>query len=262
MTRPNITRRTGRATAASAALLLLLGFFHANSGLADGDLYVEAHGVGIGTENPQRQLHIVGDNAVFRMDRNTDTAAFMLVRTTATGTPLKTFVLGTNASGSDDGEFVINDLGGNVGGPGQRRLTIDNAGDIHFTGVVHAPSYVQTSSERYKVGVQTLVHAGAGVQQLRGVRFNWRDSGQPSLGLIAEEVQSVYPELVEVRDGRPVAVNYSALVAVLVEAHKEQQQRINHLESRLAETESLQTRLHAVEQALAAHSMRAAAGPQ
>jgi hypothetical protein len=74
--------------------------------------------VGIGVAAPQRQLHLKGNNAVFRMDRDSDTAAFMIVRTNAAGSPLKTFVVGTNAAGADNGEFVVNDLGAAVGGPG------------------------------------------------------------------------------------------------------------------------------------------------
>ena len=72
------------------------------------------------------------------MDRTVDTAAFMLVRTDAGGTPQKTFVVGTNASGPNQGEFVINDLGTAVTGPGNRRMTITNNGAVQFTGIVSA----------------------------------------------------------------------------------------------------------------------------
>ncbi|MGR8941720.1 MAG: hypothetical protein ACU83P_09050, partial [Gammaproteobacteria bacterium] len=85
--------------------------------------------IGLGTATPERQLHLKGANAVFRMDRSTDTAAFMLVRTTAEGAPLKNFVVGANASGSNNGEFIINDLGTGTGGAGLRRMTITNDGN-------------------------------------------------------------------------------------------------------------------------------------
>jgi hypothetical protein len=54
----------------------------------------------------------------------------MLVRIDSLGNPLKTFVVGVNASGSNTGEFIINDLGTEVSGPGNRRMTIDNNGNI------------------------------------------------------------------------------------------------------------------------------------
>jgi hypothetical protein len=68
------------------------------------------------------------------MDRSTNSAAFMLVRTDGGGSVLKNYVIGVNASGTNQGEFIINDLGTAVGGPGQRRLTIDNNGDVIING--------------------------------------------------------------------------------------------------------------------------------
>ena len=144
---------------------------------------------------PARQLHIAGSNAVFRMDRTADTAAFMLVRTDTGGTPLKTFVVGTNASGANTGEFVINDLGTEVGGPGSRRMTITNNGAVDFTGIVTAPVIIETSSLAFKSNVRTYENALDTVNRLRGVRFDWKDSGTPSVGLIAEEVEGVVPEV-------------------------------------------------------------------
>ena len=178
--------------------------------------------VGIGTSAPVRQLHVVGDQAVFRMDRPTDTAAFMLVRTDESGDPLKTFVVGANASGSNSGSFVINDLGTAVSGAGTRRMTIDNNGIATFTNSVYALSFVPTSSLVYKTNVKTYENALETVKKLRGVSFNWKESGKSSVGLIAEEVDKVIPEVVAHSDKDATGVNYDSLVGVLVEAIKEQ----------------------------------------
>lgn len=193
--------------------------------------------VGIGTPEPQRQLHVVGDNATFRMDRSVDTAAFILVRTNEAGEPLKTFVVGTNASGSNVGQFIINDLGTAVGGAGARRMTITNDGEAHFTGTVRAPAFVTTSSLRYKEQVEGLQDALGLIERLQGVSFVWKESGKASVGLIAEEVAEVIPQVVH-RDERDRAsgVDYAALVGVLVEAVKSQQERIDSLRQ---EVESL-----------------------
>lgn len=196
----------------------------------------EKGNVGIGLAVPARQLHLRGPDATFRMDRDKNTAAFILVRTTTSGTPLKTFVVGANASGSNNGEFVINDLGAAVAGGGTRRMTINNDGSVVFTGTVSAPGFNNTSSARYKENIETIEEASELVDNLRGVRFTWKDSGQASIGLIAEEVAEVFPELVQ-RDaasGEADAVNYSALTAVLIEALKEQESRLQKLEAELA----------------------------
>jgi hypothetical protein len=143
------------------------------------------------------------------------------------GSPLKTFVVGTNASGANNGEFIINDLGQNTGGAGARRMTITNAGEAHFTGAVQAPSFVQASSLRFKENVQGLLGALETVNRLQGVSFDWKESGETSIGLIAEQVAGVIPEAVKFdEDNRASGVNYAALVGVLVEAVKSQQREI------------------------------------
>jgi hypothetical protein len=181
--------------------------------------------VGIGTAAPVRQLHIVGEQAVFRMDRSVDTAAFMLVRTDVSGNPLKTFVVGTNATGSNTGEFVINDLGTAIGGPGNRRMTISNSGSVNFPGAVTAASFTPVSSIVHKTNVKTYENALETVKKLRGVSFDWKESGKPSVGLIAEEVDKVIPEVVAHNDKGATGVNYDSLVGVLVEAVKQQEAR-------------------------------------
>ena len=205
--------------------------------------------VGIGTTTPARQLHLAGPNAVFRMDRSTDTASFILVRTDATGaTPWKSFVVGTNATGVNQGEFIINDIGTAVGGGGNRRMTITNEGNVEFTGIVTAAGYASSSSIAFKTNVRTLENAIDMVNRLRGVRFDWKESGEPAVGLIAEEVDEVVPEVVAHEGGAAKGVNYANLVAVLVEAIKAQEKTIQEqregLRSLKAELEAIKALLN------------------
>ena len=58
--------------------------------------------------------------------------------------------------------------------------------------------------------------------------FNYKKDNKRSLGLIAEEVAQVYPELVEYENGQPLGVNYSKLTSVLISA-------VNELAAELAE---------------------------
>jgi hypothetical protein len=69
------------------------------------------------------------------------------------------------------------------------------------------------------------------------VTFNWKNNNKPSVGLIAQEVEKVFPELVS-DSGGTKSLQYSALVAPLIEAVKEQQREINSLETRLQILES------------------------
>jgi hypothetical protein len=155
----------------------------------------------------------------------------MMVRTNQNGEVLKTFSVGTRASGANNGEFVIQDFGQAVGGASERRMTITNEGNVIFTGTV-----TSSSAARYKDDIETLSGAGESLQQLRGVRYVRKSSGREEIGLVAEEVAQVYPELVEhdSGSGEVEAVNYAAMVAVLIEAYKEQESRIAELEERLS----------------------------
>jgi hypothetical protein len=161
------------------------------------------------------------------------------VRTDVSSTPLKTFVVGTNASGANAGEFVINDLGAAVAGPGNRRMTITTNGAIDFTGIVTAPQVIETSSLAFKTNVRTYENALDKVNRLRGVSFDWKESGKPSVGLIAEEVEGVIPEVVAHggNGGAATGVNYSGLIGVLVEAVKEQQEAMTKQEARINKQE-------------------------
>jgi hypothetical protein len=105
---------------------------------------------------------------------------------------------------------------------------------------------VQTSSIVHKTNVKTYENALETVTRLRGVKFDWKDSKTPSVGLIAEEVEEVVPEVVSHNGKDSSGVNYSALVGVLVEAVKEQdvklkeqQKSISALSQKVSELERL-----------------------
>jgi len=69
------------------------------------------------------------------------------------------------------------------------------------------------------------------VLQLNGVEFDWKDNQQSSVGVIAQELEEVFPELV--RTGENKSVNYNGLIGVLIEAVKEQQKQIEELKKQI-----------------------------
>ncbi|HUG43235.1 MAG TPA: tail fiber domain-containing protein [Acidobacteriota bacterium] len=103
---------------------------------------------------------------------------------------------------------------------------------------------------RYKSEVETVRDAVGLVSRLRGVSFVWKETGKPSLGLIAEEAAEVIPELVETNEQtqQAEAINYAALTALLIEAVKEQQERIRSQEER---TEAQQAQIQSLQAELA-----------
>ena len=91
-----------------------------------------------------------------------------------------------------------------------------------------------SSSLRYKTNVTNSVINCDLVEQLNLKDFNWKESGNPGHGFIAEEVYPIIPEIVftDEIDGETVceSINYDGLTAILVEYVKTLNDRITALE--------------------------------
>jgi hypothetical protein len=94
-----------------------------------------------------------------------------------------------------------------------------------------ADAWTIYSSRRWKKNITPIEDALDKVLALRGVAFDWRSNDRHDIGLIAEEVGEVVPEVVAYEDHSDDArsVDYGRLVAVMVEAIREQQQQIDEL---------------------------------
>jgi hypothetical protein len=94
------------------------------------------------------------------------------------------------------------------------------------------------SSRRWKTNIQTLEGALGKVEQLRGVSYDLKADGKHEVGVIAEEVGAVVPEVVTWDENGKDAqsVDYSRLTALLIEAVKQQQREIRDLKSELRAT--------------------------
>jgi hypothetical protein len=64
---------------------------------------------------------------------------------------------------------------------------------------------------------------------MRGVEFNWIDTGLPGIGVIAQEVESVIPQIVSTDANGDKSVTYGNIIGILIEAIKQQQMMINQL---------------------------------
>jgi hypothetical protein len=91
-----------------------------------------------------------------------------------------------------------------------------------------------TSSARYKNNIRDSVYGLGDVMKLKSKMFEYKEDSRTDVGLIAEEVYKVIPELVGLdKEGLPHSVSYDRFVSVLVKAIQEQQQTIQDLTNRL-----------------------------
>jgi hypothetical protein len=226
---------------------------------ADEQFLISANGgVGIGTNNPQATLDVAGPGiALARFDSPGNTSVIIEATSLNAQGGLVTGIQ-SDVSATDP----ILQIGFPVA-EGQNRhinfrlagtslMTIRGNGNIGI-GVTNpaniltvaqnsvtdpiADAWTTYSSRRWKANIRTIDGALEKVLRLRGVYYDRNETGEHDLGLIAEEVGEVVPEVVryEANGKDAAAVDYPRLVALLIEAIKEQQKKIEALEAEMKE---------------------------
>ncbi len=100
------------------------------------------------------------------------------------------------------------------------------------TGTLNATVFNSLSDQTQKLNVSIINNASETIQNINGVEFTWSESGRKSSGVIAQELENVLPHLVDTGPEGLKSVNYSGIIAYLIEAVKELQNRVNALESK------------------------------
>jgi len=187
-------------------------------------------------------MFIGGDNNVYMV--NDIPNSLYVVQVAATSRAQFGNPLWLSARGNYQDFFMTS--GGNVGigtsGPGYR---LDVAGQVHATG------FPTSSDLRFKEDITPVDNALDKVLRLNGVYFKWNQLHREVLkrsntktrqvGLIAQQVREVVPEIVSewADQGAEdyLAVDYNRLVAIMIEAMKEQQSTIEQLTARIVALE-------------------------
>ncbi len=116
---------------------------------------------------------------------------------------------------------------------------------LDINGSAKADAFLYNSDRRLKKDIQTISGLDI-IERLRGVTFTWKSDDSKSVGLIAQEVETVLPEAVRTSDQDGFkTVDYAKLVAPLIEAVKEQkaqieaqQAQINNLTRQVSELQN------------------------
>jgi len=126
-------------------------------------------------------------------------------------------------------------------GNGNDLISFDNGGNIVAEGNITA--YGSVSDERLKENIEVIDNAIDKVNQLKGVTFNYKKDGKVGTGLIAQDLEKVFPEAVytakalgdhlkDEEQEEHLAINYGNTVGLLVEAIKELEKRVKELEDK------------------------------
>lgn len=142
---------------------------------------------------------------------------------------------GGHSSSSSALRWMV-DRNGNFGiGTNAPAYNLDVVGDINASGTVRSSGAALTSDQRFKIQTSPIDSALFKIQQLNAIYHYWNTVDFPdrnfdstrTLGLIAQELQKVFPELVSVDAKGYLGVDYAKFSAVLLQAIKEQQSIIN-----------------------------------
>jgi len=177
--------------------------------------------VGIGTTTPTARLHIGLANSTGLRIEGPNTP----------GTGVADVSLGGYGDFNIDAFGIV---GGRFGVKENGQVTIGPTAPMRILTVAQgfgrpiADGWDSYSSRRWKSNIQTLHGALGKVEQLRGVSYDLKDSGKHQIGVIAEEVGAVVPEVVTwEKNGKDAqGVDYGRLTALLIEATKEQEKLI------------------------------------
>jgi hypothetical protein len=178
---------------------------------------------------------------------------------TASSNVIIGFEAGLKALNSSSNIFIGNQAGYNE--TGSNKLIIENSssgtplvfGDFgtdvfRVNGDIEATIFNTVSDVALKQNITELAGVTEKLKLIRGVSFDWNQSGETGLllkegrqiGVIAQDVEKVYPELVATNDKGYKMVDYTKLTPILLEAIKEQQAQI---ESYKAENDDLKSNL-------------------
>ena len=188
--------------------------------------------VGIGTSTPQQKLVVsnagaeglefipaASSNANHIQSYNRSTSAYNTIVTRALDYNIQ---IGTTS-------VMFISSSGNVGiGTTTPTTTLDVNGTGKFTAIV------ETSTRTLKENILPYSTDLGKFKKLQPVSFNWKDTKKEDVGLIAEEVQELFPEFVsKTAEGDVTGINYGKLAAIFINVLKQQQDKIEELEEKI-----------------------------
>lgn len=199
-------------------------------GFVGGRFFISENGnIGIGKSNPSQKLEVKYSNSGSSYWFNTNLGVesfgdnYIGVLTSNMG---ETGILFGNSQIGNDGGVVYRPvntqtdprtlyfLAGSV-----IRMKIYNNGNAWLQG-----SLSQNSDSRFKKNISPLSNTLASLEKINGYTYNWNEEKLDTalqIGLIAQEVQKVYPQLVKLNPEGQLSVNYIGLIPVLLESIKE-----------------------------------------
>ena len=213
-----------------------IAMFNGTGDIQDSALFQDSNGnIGIGTSNPLAKLDIEGMSTTVPSLKVNAVSGDNLIMDIYNSSNVKRMGfeydnsnINFNITDRNTNKLLTVRESGNVGiGDDTPSFKLDVAGAIRATGDITA-----FSDERVKEDVNTIENASEKVSKLRGVSYKKIGEGNLRIGVIAQEIEKVMPEVVYTDPKGMKSVAYANLVGLLIESNKELQKRIEILEAK------------------------------
>jgi hypothetical protein len=121
---------------------------------------------------------------------------------------------------------------------GQSAMVLAGDGDLWVYGDLY-----ELSDSTLKTNIKPLQNALSGIQKINGVTYDWKNKNEKDnknqIGFLAQDVEQVFPQLVNTDKQGEKTVSYTHMVPVLLEAIKEQQTEIDSLKTKMDQMEKM-----------------------
>lgn len=191
----------------------------------------ESVNVGIGTDEPEAKMHLYGDENIELLLEDIGSVATIRMKTensldnwriTGKSHSVSPFLGQTEEDASIIFQYGQDSI-----------FRFKGNGDANMAGTL-----TENSDIRLKKNINRITNVLPKLMALKGYTYNWKDKDNNTalqVGLIAQEVQAEFPELVQVDEKGKLSVSYTRFVPLLIEGLKEQEARIATLEKMLEE---------------------------
>jgi len=179
------------------------GVYYLDSANHSGSVPITRGGTGL-TGVPAIGAILIGNGSAYNLT------------TTPTFTGVVNFSGGTSSTTSTNGQVII------TGGLGV-------SGNVSIGLTMTATTVVESSDARIKENIKTIENALDKTSKLRGVEYDLKFNGQRKIGLIAQEVETIIPEVVFETSDSMKGVAYGNIIGLLVESIKELKSEIDNL---------------------------------
>lgn len=248
----HVLMRFFRATTEKARIGLLGAddavYFNATNTDTANHLVIKSNGnVGLGISLPTQRLDVQGGVRVVGVVTATTFSGSGANLNSIPNGALTNSTISGIALGSNLGTLTINSTyltGTSYNGSAAVTLNINatpastasfivarDSGGGFNAGIITCTDLNSTSDANLKTNIQPISNALDIATKLEGVKFEWKDTNKPSIGVIAQQIEEVLPELVSTAENK--TVNYNGIIGVLIEAIKELKAEVDELKSNL-----------------------------